>query len=549
MLTPYISMTDKTVSTMNPQTPTTDAAERNHPFVWRQTPIIWFSLAVAIALLIVAFRDALAYMVEIWDAKEEYSYGYIVPFLSLFLIWQRRPLIEQAPYEGAWSGVVVLAASFGLFVLGELSSIYTLQQYAFVSAVVGLLLSLMGWSTFRLVGMAVLLLAFMVPMPEFVLKSASGQLQLISSELGVAFIRAFGISVSLEGNVIDLGSMKLQVVDACSGLRYLFPLMAFGFITAIFYKAELWKRVAIFVSTVPITIIMNSFRIGLIGVTVDVWGPSMAEGFLHDFEGWVVFMACTAILFLEMWLLTLVGSNRQPLHVVFGIDWPANASPGAKIRSRAFPKQFAISGLVVGLIVLAAFTLPARTEFVPARASFVEFPLALTGWTGVQGRVEQIYLDVLKVDDYFIADFADGAGQAINLYMTYYESQRKGQSAHSPKTCIPGGGWQIGDFSSLEIAGGHAEGAPLSVNRAIIRKGESQQLVYYWFQQRGRIITNEYLVKWFLFWDSLVMNRTDGAMVRLVAPITSQGDVVAADAKMQAFVRTVAMQLPRYIPE
>ncbi len=534
---------------MNYPIPNSNAVQSTVVTVWRQTPIIWFSLVVALALLVIAFRDSLTYMVEMWDAKEEYSYGYIVPFMTLFLIWQRRPLIERSTYEGAWSGVVVLASSFALFVIGELSSLYTIQQYAFVIAVVGLLLSLMGWSAFRLVAMAVLMLAFMIPMPEFILKSASGQLQLISSEIGVAVIRAFGISVSLEGNVIDLGAMKLQVVDACSGLRYLFPLMTFGFITAIFYKAELWKRVMIFLSTIPITIFMNSFRIGLIGVTVDYWGPAMAEGFLHDFEGWAVFMACTGILFAEMWLLTFFGSNRRPLHSTFRIDWPVSAPSSAKIYFRAFPKPFAISGLVVCLIVISAFSLPARTEFVPARTSFIDFPLTLGGWHGVQGRVEQMYLDVLKVDDYFIADYADGAGQSINLYMSYYESQRKGQSAHSPKTCIPGGGWQIGDFSSLEIDGGLGEGAALNVNRAIIRKGDSQQLVYYWFAQRGRSITNEYLVKWFLFWDSLVKNRTDGALVRLVAPITSKGDVATADAKMQLFVRTIAKQLPRYIPE
>lgn len=534
---------------MTTQAQNPNAVERAVPLVWRQTPIIWFALVVAITLLVVAFHDSLAYMVEMWDAKEEYSYGYIVPFLTLFLIWQRRPLIEQAPYEGAWSGVVVLGLSLAMFVLGELSSLYTIQQYAFVLGVGGLLISLMGWSTFRLVAMAVLLLAFMVPMPEFILKSASGQLQLISSEIGVAVIRAFGISVSLEGNVIDLGAMKLQVVDACSGLRYLFPLMAFGFITAQFYKAEFWKRATIFISTIPITILMNSFRIGLIGVTVEYWGPSMAEGFLHDFEGWAVFMACTFLLFIEMWLLTLVGGNRQPLHAVFRIDWPAAAAPASKIRSRSFPKPFAISGLVVGLMVLLAFSLPARTELVPARAGFVDFPLVIGEWNGVQGRVEQMYLDVLKVDDYFIADFADGAGQSINLYMAYYESQRKGQSAHSPKTCIPGGGWQIGDFSEVSIETGQGEHAQLAVNRAIIRKGDSQQLVYYWFQQRGRSITNEYLVKWYLFWDSLVLNRTDGALVRLVAPIKAQEDVVAADAKMQAFVRSIAAQLPRHIPD
>lgn len=534
---------------MNGLTPTASTAKNNVLFIWRQTPILWFSLLVSMTLLVVAFRDSLAYMVEIWGLKEEYSYGYIIPFLTAFLIWQRRSLIELAPYEGSWGGVVVLLASFVLFVLGELSSLYTIQHYAFVAAVFGLLLSMMGWSTFRLVATAVLLLAFMVPMPEFALKSTSAQLQLISSEIGVAVIRAFGISVSLEGNVIDLGTMKLQVVDACSGLRYLFPLLAFGFITALFYKADFWKRVTIFLSTIPVTILMNSFRIGLIGVTVEYWGHSMAEGFLHDFEGWVVFMACTGILFLEMWLLTFFGRNRKPLHAVFRVDWPTGRLPGSKAHSRAFPRPFAFAGLVVGLMALTAFALPARTENAPVRAGFVEFPLVLGPWHGVQGRIEQMYLDVLKVDDYFIADFADGTGQSVNLYMAYYDSQRKGQSAHSPKTCIPGGGWLIGDFSEIAIDTGLAERPRLEVNRTVIRKGDSQQLVYYWFQQRGRVITNEYVAKWYLFWDALVMNRTDGALVRLVAPITSQGDVATADAKLQLFMRAIVKQLPRYIPE
>ena len=110
----------------------------------------------------------------------------------------------------------------------------------------------------------------------------------------------FGISVYLEGNVIDLGSYKLQVVEACSGLRYLFPLVSLSFIAAYIYHGAFWKKAIIFLSSIPITVLMNSFRIGVIGVLVEYGGPGQAEGFLHDFEGWIIFMACIAILVLEM---------------------------------------------------------------------------------------------------------------------------------------------------------------------------------------------------------------------------------------------------------
>ena len=102
----------------------------------------------------------------------------------------------------------------------------------------------------------------------------------------------------------------------------------------------------------------------------------------------------------------------------------------------------------------------------------------------------------------------------MNLYMAYYDRQKSGEAAHSPKSCIPGDGWQIKDSRNININDIATAGKPFSLNRLFIQKGEYSQLVYYWFQQRGRVITNEYLVKWYLFWDALTKNRTDGALVR-----------------------------------
>src|SRR4029077_4772564 len=120
--------------------------------------------------------------------------------------------------------------------------------------------------------------------------------QLISSQLGTFFIRLLQIPVYLEGNVIDLGVYKLQVVEACSGLRYLYPLMSLGFLAAYLFQAPLWQRALIFLSTIPISIAMNSLRIGIVGILVTHWGPQDADGFLHMFEGWIIFIACSVLL-------------------------------------------------------------------------------------------------------------------------------------------------------------------------------------------------------------------------------------------------------------
>jgi exosortase len=150
------------------------------------------------------------------------------------------------------------------------------------------------------------------PLPVLVNSALTAEMQLISSKLGVVVIRAFDIPVYLEGNVIDIGVFQLQVVEACSGLRYMYPLLSLSLILAYLFKVAVWKRVVIFLSAIPITIFMNSFRIGMIGVLVEYKGIGMAQGFLHDFEGWIIFVACLFVLVVEMWLISFSERKSQP---------------------------------------------------------------------------------------------------------------------------------------------------------------------------------------------------------------------------------------------
>jgi len=325
--------------------------------------------------------------------------------------------------------------------------------------------------------------------------------------------------------------------------------MALGFIAAYLFKGALWKRAIIFLSTIPITILMNSFRIAVIGVLVEHWGISMAEGVLHDFEGWVIFMACAGVLVLEMWALARVGGQARSLREVFNLEVPAHAARGAQTRYRSMPKPF-LAALVMVAVVTALFaTLPSRTELPVQRRDFAEFPMNLDNWHGTPQRLDAIYLDVLKLNDYILANFAATNKRPVNFYVAYYSSQRKGESAHSPRSCIPSDGWEITSLEQRSVEGASVSRQPLRVNRALIQKGDNRQLVYYWFQQRGRVLTNEYLVKWYLFWDALTRNRTDGAMVRLVISVDPGGNLEEADTQLTNFATTIADRLTDYIPD
>ncbi|HET6553594.1 MAG TPA: VPLPA-CTERM-specific exosortase XrtD [Dyella sp.] len=525
-------------------------ADNSQEQVWRPALGLLLLWAVVLAVLPWPHLDGLNQMWRWWMDRPEYSFGILLPPLAAFLVWQQRDWLERQPFTGSWWGVAVTLLGAVTLILGRMASILTLVQYAFVISFCGVTIALVGRRIAARLMVPFLILLLMVPLPQFLYNNLSSSLQLLSSRIGVALIRACGVSVYLQGNVIDLGAYKLEVAEACSGLRYLFPLMTLGFIMAWFYKAAFWKRVLVLLSSIPLTIVMNSLRIAGIGVTVEHWGQAAAEGFLHDFEGWVMFMASAAVMLLEVVLLSKIGGDGRPWRSIFGVTFPA-PTPRKLPRAAWKPTApFMVAAGAVVAVTVATLALPQRAEAIPARRSFVEYPSRLEGWSGRRQALESVYLDALKLSDYLLADYSppDGA-TPVSFYVAWYDSQRAGQSTHSPSSCLPGAGWRIDSMREEPLTGLKVGATPLVVNRALISYGDQRDLVYYWFQQRGRVLTNEYLVKWYLFWDALTRNRSDGALVRLIVPLTRSQDPASADRELQAFLKLATPDLNRYVPD
>jgi exosortase D (VPLPA-CTERM-specific) len=504
-------------------------------------------LPLLLGLLYAGFKPAIDQMVGQWGMAE-FSHGYLIPFLSAFLAWQRRNQLRSIEFQGSWYGLAVVAAGIGLDWAGRLASLFVIQHVALLIVVGGLVVALAGWQALRILRVPFGILVFMIPLPEFLLYPLSSELQLISSTGGVWLIRLAGVSVFLEGNVIDLGGYKLEVAQACSGLRYLLPLMTLAFLMACFYHAAFWKRATVFLSSIPITLAINSLRIGAIGVMVDRWGSALAEGLVHEVQGWMMFMLSTTILVLEVVLLARLGRDRRPWRELFGVEIPAALPADLPIRRRTLSTPLVASGLLVLVFSISALAMPARRDLVPARETFASFPLGIGGWSGRREALEEVYLDQLKLDDYLLANYTTVDAPPINLYVAWYDTQSSGEATHSPRACLPGGGWRIEDLRQISLAQVKMSGQPLRANRALIRYENQRQLVYYWFMQRGRVVTNEYLIKWYLLIDSITKHRTDGALVRLIVPIPASLSVDDADRKLQAFVVAVAPRLERYLP-
>lgn len=504
---------------------------------------------VCIVAGLMFFRSALQSLLQAWE-RPEYSHGYIIPLIAAFIALKR---LDVASAFASKSGGVLAMVLFALGLLGgligNLASIADLTSYGMLLALAGLLLLTFGMRNGLKLWPAWVYLAFMLPLPNFLYWPLSIKLQFISSKLGVALIQLMGVPVFLEGNIIDLGNYQLQVAEACSGLRYLFPLMSFGFLFATLYRGPVWQKLLLFFSTIPITLIMNSVRIAVIGFLVDRYGIAQAEGFLHVFEGWVIFVVCIAVLFLLAVLLQRFFGNREPIAEVLDLQFAGLANRAKAARNVASIPWLASFALLAALAAAGSFSLFEKSVIYPDRKSFTEFPQDIAGWAGSRAFLNFEVERILGADDYLMSDFTKGANKAetVNLLISYYRSQNEGGGIHSPEVCIPAGGWEVSRWASAEVPLTVPAMAGLSVNRAIIQKGHERQLVYYWFEQRGRHLTNDYLAKLYTVWDSIVRGRSDGALIRVVTPIDASG-VEAADARLRGFLNDTSATFHDFVP-
>jgi EpsI family protein len=230
-----------------------------------------------------------------------------------------------------------------------------------------------------------------------------------------------------------------------------------------------------------------------------------------------------------------LGSIRQVGRTTGPQPTPASASvlnvlrgagPGVR-RGRWSPPycDFCRELLSLLLVVqgLVFYGLSRRVEFIPPSKPLSEFPAAIGDWRMVrEGAIEQDEKDVLRADDYLTRKYAASFGRSANLFVAYFQSQRAGQTPHSPKNCLPASGWtwSVADTIRVSIAG---RGQPIEINRYIVSKDGERAVVLYWYQSRDRVVASEYRAAAFTAWDALRYNRTDTELVRVVAVDTQNG--------------------------
>ena len=502
------------------------------------------SVAAIIAGLIVCYWDSVSLLVGQWLSNDDFSHGLLIVPISLYLAWERRHKLAQTSMTIDWRAIALLLMAIVIYIVGELGAELFTTRVSLLVFFIGALWFLFGPGMMKVLAFPLAFLFLMLPLPSFVYRNLTFPLQLLSSKWAVAFLDLCGVMAYREGNVIDLGFTRFQVVEACNGLRFILPLFTLGVLFAFWRPKRWWERLVLVAATIPIAMGANILRIGGTGVLARYWGPEVAEGFFHGFSGWAVFMLSFVAFFLLNRLLAIIPRTES------GQRQDAGCQDGIP------PRRPRLVYVVVPLafIVATPFIVGALGNVAPRKLQqpLAHFPLAFQGYAGKRGTIEAKIWKQVGGQDYFMADYVRSGSAPINFYTAFYEYQRKaGDFVHSPRLCLPGAGWyfEVNHTREIVLSGQTGEDpVTLRLNELVIRKGEHRQVLYFWYQGRDRNFTSEYAAKFWMVWDGIWRRRTDGALVRLTAALAPGQRVDAVRGEMDRFAVAAYRELNHFLP-
>lgn len=267
----------------------------------------WVAVGVLLAWL---YGPLTASMVKNWWVDPNYSHGFLVPLVSAYLLWRQRAQLKAAAAGPNPAGLLVVGAGLLLLLAGQLGNEFFLRRLSLIPVLWGLTLLVWGWPVARRAAFALGYLVLMVPLPYVLYDSAAFPLRLLAASLAGGMIRLFGVPVLVEGNVLHLPHVVMDVVDACSGIRSLISLLAAGVILAYLILPRRWLKFVVVLLVLPTAVFTNALRVAVAGLLAERWGEAMLEGAMHDMVGWVVFMAAFGLLWACTALLAALGGDK-----------------------------------------------------------------------------------------------------------------------------------------------------------------------------------------------------------------------------------------------
>jgi exosortase len=264
---------------------------------------------VAFGLL---YRHVFGKLIHDWWYDDNYSHGFLIIPIAVYLAWERRHRLAAVRSQASVAGLLVVAASLIVLLAGILGSELFLTRISIVGTVAGSVLFLFGWRWLRTLAFPLAFLLLMIPLPAIIFNQIAFPLQLLASQAGALTLRSLEIPVLREGNVLILANTQLEVAEACSGIRSLVSLLTVAIMVGYFTDTRASVRLLIALSTIPVAIVANAARVAGTGIAAHNFGAGAAQGFIHEFSGWAVFLVAFLLMMLLQRAVVRLAPGRPP---------------------------------------------------------------------------------------------------------------------------------------------------------------------------------------------------------------------------------------------
>lgn len=494
---------------------------------------------------------------DCWN-DPSYSHGVLMPLVVLVLAWMRRRDVFQLPLPArrTWNAVawMALAAGCAAWVVGAAAAEEFTQRTAGIWIAIGLCGVLGGPSRLRRYGLPLLLLACAVPLPSLVYAQISFPLQLLSARLAAGSLDLLGLEVVRSGNIFEVNGHALEVVRACSGIRSIMALGTLALAAVVALRLRFVPGLVLAATALPAALFGNLLRLVVTALLVVGFGPSAAEGHVHEAVGVASFVASLAILALALRFLRRRAEAPRDSHDDGAARFSWVRLRGEIVgaaRTLGTLRPVSLAAAALALAVLAAAggyaTFLHHHTVEPGRApDLAALPLDFDRYRGTEIPMTDRVLEQVQADEYVFRTYAAPAGPDVGLYVGYYRDPRQGAQIHSPIHCYPGAGWKIRGSEPLLVR--DFSGAMTNMRRLVVDKRGRQDVVIYWYETRTGRLTSDLDLKLNLMRTALLQKPQDAAFVRWSTPIAEGESVDEATKRLLSALARAHPQLEAALP-